>query len=244
MKHFYQIFSLLLISVLASCSSNDEPLAVDFKLSSDNPEIEITNKGRNASLNVIGYKSNYTLNLTGDFVNVIFDANVDWLSASYSMGVITIHENAIDNSINGDTRTGKINFTVFNNDKSASGFISVTQRVITYEDLLSEENKAIDFYLSKYTIVENLPQNNAYVCGEDAPYYKIASSPNVYMQVLSIGDGAIPQNGDRVYIRFMCYNLLEYFKAGEFNPAYWSGNYNDISGSPSYFIIGSDSQAT
>ena len=213
MRHLLFLLPFLLF-VVGCSDSNEEPLVINYKLTTHNQNVTILDNGKNASLNVIGYDADYTLDISGDFVNIVFDANVDWLSASFSAGTITIHANAIDNTLD-DSRTGKINFTVFNDSKSASGFISVTQRVITYEDLLAYENDAINYFLRNQSVVQQIPENNNFKVGDDAPYYVLSSNPFVAMKVIDRGSDDKPKDNDRVYFRFSRANLLSYFQTGE-----------------------------
>ena len=80
----------------------------------------------------------------------------------------------------------------------------------SYAELLEEENKAVNLYLADQTIETTLPEDNDFITGEDAPYYRLDNDGNVFMQVVKKGDGEMAQSDQRIYFRFMRYNLINY----------------------------------
>lgn len=115
----------------------------------------------------------------------------------------------------------------------------------SYADLLNEENKAVNLFLANHRVVDGVPEDNKFEVGEDAPYYKLDEEGNVYMQVLRIGQPeeyreqhpdykeVMAENGDRVYFRFIRYNL-RYYVPGESMTG--SGNAEDMSTTSMYFV--------
>lgn len=237
MKKLFYILPLLFI--LFSCSdSNDEPIAIDYRLSSENQDIAIIDNGRKASLNVPGFAAKYTISISGDFVNIVLNSNAEWLSADYSNGIISINATKIEIN-DGDSRTGNINFTVFNDTKSSSGEITITQRVITYDDLRNYENNAINFFLSKHEVIKQIPTDNNFQFGDDAPFYILSSDPIVAMKVINNGSDIKPNDKDYVYFRFSRADINRYYQTGElienFSPSFSTSSfiYNDFSTSAS-----------
>ncbi|MDE6524431.1 MAG: DUF4827 domain-containing protein [Paramuribaculum sp.] len=80
----------------------------------------------------------------------------------------------------------------------------------SYAELLEEENKAVNLYLADQTIETTLPEDNNFITGEDAPYYRLDNDGNVFMQVVKKGDGEMAQSDQLIYFRFMRYNLTNY----------------------------------
>ena len=63
----------------------------------------------------------------------------------------------------------------------------------SYAELLEEENKAVNLFLSDQIILTELPADNKFITGNDAPYYRLDEDGNVF-----------------IYFRFMRYNLSYY----------------------------------
>lgn len=84
----------------------------------------------------------------------------------------------------------------------------------SYSELLREEEKACNWYLSQYNICLELPEDNkdfittgtlkadGSLYGEDAPFYKLDEEGYVYMQVVSADYSDMVAEGDLVYFRF------------------------------------------
>ncbi len=115
----------------------------------------------------------------------------------------------------------------------------------SYADLLNEESKAVNLFLADHRVVDGVPEDNKFEIGEDAPYYKLDEDGNVYMQVLRLGQPdeyreenpdykeVMAEDGDRVYFRFIRYNL-RYYVPGESMTG--SGNAEDMSTTSMYFV--------
>ena len=74
----------------------------------------------------------------------------------------------------------------------------------SYADLLMDERRAANEFLSKYEIIDEIPADTLFETGENAPFYKLDPDGNVYMQVL-IADSKEnrPVTNEPVYFRFM-----------------------------------------
>lgn len=78
----------------------------------------------------------------------------------------------------------------------------------SYSDLLDEEEKSINWYLSQNRVEGNIPEDSNFIVGEDAPFYRMNSEGTVYMRVLNRGDMENrPVEGQTVYLRFMRYDV-------------------------------------
>lgn len=98
----------------------------------------------------------------------------------------------------------------------------------SYAELLTDENHAVNLFLSDQRVVGEVPADSVFEEGPDAPYYQLDSDGNIYMQVIDKGNMNIrPQTDDRVYFRFLRYNLNRY-ESGVDLPGV--GNADDVSG--------------
>ncbi len=81
----------------------------------------------------------------------------------------------------------------------------------SYADLLQLETKAINNFLADQIVVGNVPADNNFAIGNDAPYYRMDEDGNVYMQVIDKGDmDERFEDNELVYIRMTRYDLSEY----------------------------------
>lgn len=96
------------------------------------------------------------------------------------------------------------------------------EKTKSYSELLTEEEHAVNWYLAQQTVEIGIPADNKFETGKDAPYYKMDKDGNVYMQVINPGDASNkPEEGDRVYFRFMRQNLKSLSEGAD---AQWVGN--------------------
>lgn len=104
----------------------------------------------------------------------------------------------------------------------------------SYSDLLKKQEKAVNYFLANQYVETTLPEDNNFIEGEDAPYYKMDEEGNVYMQVIESGNPReIPSAGDRVYFRFKQMNILNYWEA---NYIAWSGNADNPASDATTFL--------
>lgn len=110
----------------------------------------------------------------------------------------------------------------------------------SYSDLLKDEEKTVNWYLSGENVLLDIPENSDFITGDNAPFYKMNEEGTVYMRVIRKGDMAEdqrPQTGDKVYFRFSRRNLQQ-LKGGIDAP--WAGNSDDLTNAlgPTSFIYG------
>lgn len=103
----------------------------------------------------------------------------------------------------------------------------------SYADLLNDENKAVNRFLADQRVVLAVPADTVFEVGENAPYYQLDEEGNIYMQVLSVGDGERAQEDQTVYFRFKRYNLSYY--AGDLSAITGEGNQDSMSESATSF---------
>lgn len=104
----------------------------------------------------------------------------------------------------------------------------------SYADLLRDERRACNSYLSNYRIINEIPEDSIFEQGENAPYYRIDADGNVYMQVIYADSKENrPENNEPVYFRFMRLDLNTLYTEGE---EYWTGNAENMLADPTYFL--------
>lgn len=104
----------------------------------------------------------------------------------------------------------------------------------SYAERLVDENKAINLYLSDYKVENQIPEDNNFLVGEDAPFYRLDEEGNVFMQVLRTGDreNNMATDDQLIFFRFTRYNLLYYYNYGEM---IGEGNALDMNNVPTSF---------
>ena len=81
----------------------------------------------------------------------------------------------------------------------------------SYAELLTDEAHAINRFLVNNTVIMDLPENDEFIVGPDAPYYRLDDEGNVYMQIVNSGDKQMMAKDDElIYFRFTRYNLYDY----------------------------------
>lgn len=115
----------------------------------------------------------------------------------------------------------------------------------SYADLLNDEIKAINNYLADQIVILDLPEDGKLEYGPQAPFYRIDSDGNVYLQIIDPGEDEKVEDDAQVFFRFTRYNLYTYQQTGELTDG--QGNADDITvGSASFrfnnFTLSSSSQ--
>lgn len=106
----------------------------------------------------------------------------------------------------------------------------------SYSDLLREEEKATNWYMANQKIELELPEDNNFITGTDAPFYKLDEDGYIYMQVVNAGDPDMKaEKGDAVYFRFVRQNL-KYMYQGIDAPKEGNGDDMDSSLGATKFI--------
>lgn len=102
----------------------------------------------------------------------------------------------------------------------------------SYSELLSEEERASNWYLAGFRVENSIPANSDFKTveeyGKDAPFYKMDEDGYLYMQVVRKGEGTRAQKEDVVYFRFQRKNLLLMYDGYDVS---WDGNTNDMNAS-------------
>lgn len=80
----------------------------------------------------------------------------------------------------------------------------------SYAELLSEENMAVNRFLADQKVIGEVPADNKFVTGENAPYYQLDDDGNLFMQVIAVGDQGMVEDGQLIYFRFTRYALSTY----------------------------------
>lgn len=110
----------------------------------------------------------------------------------------------------------------------------------SYSELLRDEEKTINWYLSQQRVELNIPEDSVFITGKDAPYYKMDEDGHVYMQVISPGDrNSMAVKGDLVYFRYMQMNLRN---LQDYGTEIWTGNAENlgIGAKPTSFVFGNN----
>lgn len=106
----------------------------------------------------------------------------------------------------------------------------------SYADLLNQESKYVNNFLVDQRVIGSIPADSVFEYGEDAPYYQLDDEGNLYMQVIDPGSGPKAEEGQRIYFRFMRYNLSTYQTGSEM---IGEGNESDLSQVNTYFNFNS-----
>lgn len=97
----------------------------------------------------------------------------------------------------------------------------------SYSELLKEEEKAVNWFLANNNVEPDFPADSiSFEVGENAPFYRMDTDGNIYMQVISKGNGEKVKKGDLVYFRYMRKNIKYMYEGIAVTP---SGNGNNLS---------------
>ena len=96
----------------------------------------------------------------------------------------------------------------------------------SYSDLLDEEERSVNWYLSQQRVEGNVPEDSDFIVGKDAPFYKMNGDATIYMRVINRGDMKNrPKKGQTVYFRFMRYDIKSMWEG---NSGAGTGNSEDM----------------
>ncbi|MCM1140129.1 MAG: DUF4827 family protein [Muribaculum sp.] len=244
MKYLKYLFIFILPLVLVACSDDNEPDYGLFHLTlgmEGDVVADVAMGTHDAEITINGYSTEIRVGIVGEYDSfAISDGIPSWMS------VRVVDESDFIISVSAlsgeDSRTGKVGFTVFKGSQSQTGVITVVQNALTLEDLQITERRAIKSYLKKFDVYDELPPLNEIQVGSVAPFYKLDTDGNVYMQVVKMGSAPAATQGERIYFRFLRYNLLDYYKNGVLPNGV--GNGNDLQQGATSFVVGSDAAAT
>lgn len=243
---YKKLVLLFLFPFILTACGNDEPDMDLYHLTiGTEADADIAMGIHSAELTVNGYARWIEVGIVGDFDSYSLSDDIpDWLTISNAKVVATTHKFRINVSALGgdDSRIGKVGFTVFNGNQSQSGTITITQNSCTLEDLKKTEQRAMKKYLSKFDVIDELPAIDNIQVGSVAPFYKLNPEGTVYMQVVKMGTASAATYGEKIYFRFMRYNLLSYLENGVLPQG--QGNANDPTESTTFFEVGSENPST
>ena len=108
----------------------------------------------------------------------------------------------------------------------------------SYADLLRDEEQAVNWYLAKYNVELDLPEDykdlvTVEEMGEDAPFYKLDNEGYVYMQIVKADYDEMVAEGDLVYFRFLRQNISTLYE--------YDGQVEDWEGNSDYLPNGTTS---
>lgn len=105
----------------------------------------------------------------------------------------------------------------------------------SYSELLNDEKHNINAFLSNQKVINYVPADSVFECGENAPYYRMDEEGNVYMQIVDPGDGDKPEDNEVVYFRYIRYDLSNYAASDSLPTG--AGNANDMESSATWFRL-------
>lgn len=104
----------------------------------------------------------------------------------------------------------------------------------SYAELLTDETKYVNAFLANQVVIKDIPADSIFEAGTDAPFYRLESSGNIYMQVIKYGDQGDAQDDQQIYFRYTRYDLSQYDAAtGELPEG--MGNSEDLEYEPTWF---------
>ncbi len=243
---YKKLVLLFFLSFILTACGNDEPDLDLFHLTvATEADADFAMGMHSAEFTINGYARWIEVGIIGDFDSYSHSDDIpDWLTIPNAEVIATTHEFRINVSALGgdDSRIGKVDFTVIKGNQSQSGTITITQNPCTLEDLKKTEQRAMKKYLSKFDVINELPTINNIQVGSVAPFYKLNPEGTVYMQVVKTGNASAATNCEKIYFRFMRYNLLSYLENGVLPQG--QRNANDPTESSTLFEVVSDKHST
>lgn len=92
----------------------------------------------------------------------------------------------------------------------AIGFLPSCDNSKSYADQLTDESHDVNRFLVNQRVEASIPSDTVFEVGIDAPYYQLDDEGNVFMQVLSVGNGEKVVDDQVVYFRYTRYSLRDY----------------------------------
>lgn len=199
------------------------------------------------SVSTNGLAQSFVVDLMGDFDAIHLSDDIpEWISGSVANHCLYVSISDFSSGEDNDSRHGVIGFTVSKGSQSVSGRIIIHQYPLTYEDLLLQEQTAIDEYLHSISAtLAPLPTDGKYQVGENAAFYTFVGAQGkgtVYMRILELGNQGVAKTGDKVYFRFLRWNILNWYLTGNIGEG--QGNGATIYPEPLWFDLGIDNEAS
>ncbi|MCM1356501.1 MAG: DUF4827 domain-containing protein [Staphylococcus sp.] len=236
-------YLIILICVLiTACGKDDEPSYGLFHLTLGmEADADVAMGTHDAEITINGYAKEIRVGIVGEYDSFTVSDDVpSWMTVKIVDGRNFIINVSALSEVN--SRTGSVGFTVLKGNKSQTGTITVVQNLLTLEDLQKTERRAIKSYLSKFDVIDKLPAVTDIQVGSVAPFYKLDNDGKVYMQVVKMGAEPAAVTGEKIYFRFLRYDLLYYLNNGLLPNG--TGNMTDISQDATSFTLGSDNEET
>lgn len=96
----------------------------------------------------------------------------------------------------------------------------------SYVNLLKQEEKATNWFLAQHQVEVEIPADNNFISGEDAPFYKMDDDGFVYMQVVRPGNpDNMAKKNDRINFRYLRKDIKSMYEG--LDPK-WEGNANTL----------------
>ncbi len=96
----------------------------------------------------------------------------------------------------------------------------------SYSNLLKKEEKATNWFLAQKKVEINIPEDSVFICGEDAPFYRMDDDGYLYMQVLSPGSKEkMAKKNQQIYFRYLRTNINDMYEGLDPKPV---GNANTV----------------
>ncbi len=233
------IIGLFITCILLTGCNSDEPDDLFHLTLGTTADAEVAMGSHSIEVTINGYARYIDIGIIGDFDTYTISDNIpEWLSISISTTIpnhFRIDVSALDGSV---ARIGRVGFTVFKGSQSQSGEITISQNPCTLEDLKKTEQRAMRKYLSKFDVIDKLPATDDIQVGSVAPFYKLNPEGTIYMQVVKKGKESSAKEGEKIYFRYMRYNLLPYLENGVLPNG--QGNLNSETQDATFFVLGSD----
>lgn len=97
----------------------------------------------------------------------------------------------------------------------------------SYSELLRDEEKATNWWLSNQKVINEIPEDSVFICGEDAPFYRMDEDGFIYMQVVNPGDKTKKaRKGQQIFFRYTRTNILDMYHG--YDPPASEGNAGNV----------------
>lgn len=96
----------------------------------------------------------------------------------------------------------------------------------SYSELLRDEEKAVNWYMSNQKVVTEIPADSVFISGKDAPFYRMDEEGDIYMQVVNPGTpGNMAAKDQLIYFRYMRTSIIGLYQGLNPQPV---GNANNV----------------
>lgn len=107
-------------------------------------------------------------------------------------------------------------------------FATACSKSKSYSELLRDEEKATNWFMSNQKVIDEIPADSVFETGPEAPFYKMDDEGYLYMQVINPGTPGNKATKDQlIYFRYMRTNIISMYEGLNPQPM---GNANDVGG--------------